>query len=689
MKYHFNLALTLILCCSQAFSASAPRAKNRPNIVLITMDTLRADHLGCYGYAEIKTPALDALAGDGLLYQNAFAQVPLTWPSHTAIMTGTYPSHNGVQDFTGQPLAPSFRTLAEALASHGYATGAVVSSFVLHRSWGLARGFQFYDDAFSAADFEHRDIALVERSARQSVDHALSWLSKQSASRPFFLWLQLYDPHSPYHPPEPYATEYKSHPYDGEIAYADAQLGRLSAGLKASHRYASTLIVFVADHGESLGEHSENEHGFFIYTATTRVPLIIKLPGADRKAARLQPAEETIAIAPAILQIAAIHDPIEKQFDSKLLPLTERAASDTPAYSETFYPFSSFGWSPLRSLATSKYHYIDAPKPELYDLQNDPGEQHNLADQQLALRSEMQLSLQRRAARDSATAKNQGGAPALDPATVEKLRALGYVAYKSPVSAQALAAMLSDPKDKVWEFNSILEATDSFQAGHYQQGAELLQQVRAKDPQMYLIPFMLGEAALRQRDWNPAKSNFQQALQLNPTFDQAMTGLARAHFELGEKQDARHWLDEALKLNPQNFRAWYELGWMDASSNPAAAESELKKALVIQPNFGLTLRELGMLEYSQRRYAAAADHLSKAVQLGVREAPVFNALGICYRQTGRLKQAAESHRQALALDSSLAEAHVNLGFTYQLLGQHSEAQREYKAACQLNQKFCR
>src|SRR5437764_872316 len=281
------------------------------------------------------------------------------------------------------------------MASHGYATGAVVSSFVLDRSWGLARGFQFYDDAFSAADFEHRDIALVERSARQSVDHALSWLNKQSASRPFFLWLHLYDPHSPYHPPEPYATEYKSHPYDGEIAYADAQLGRLVAGLKASHRYASTLIVFVADHGESLGEHSEN----------------------------------------------------------------------------------------------------------------DPGEQHNLADQQLALRSEMQQSLQRRAARDSATAKNPGSAPALDPATVEKLRALGYVAYKSPVSAQALAAGLSDPKDKVWEFNSILEATDNFQAGHYQQGVELLQQVRAKDPQMYLIPFMLGEAALRERDWNPAKSN--------------------------------------------------------------------------------------------------------------------------------------------------------------------------------------
>ena len=183
MKYHFNLTLALILCCSQAFSASAPRGKNRPNIVLVTMDTLRADHLGCYGYTEIKTPALDALAGDGLLYQNAFAQVPLTWPSHTAIMTGTYPFHNGVQDFTGQPLAPSFRTLAEALASHGYATGAVVSSFVLDRSWGLARGFQFYDDAFSAADFEHRDIALVERSARQSHSGCRSPIAKTTPAR--------------------------------------------------------------------------------------------------------------------------------------------------------------------------------------------------------------------------------------------------------------------------------------------------------------------------------------------------------------------------------------------------------------------------------------------------------------------------------------------------------------------------
>src|SRR5207248_4054335 len=334
-------------------------------------------------------------------------------------------------------------------------------------------------------------------------------------------------------------------------------------------------------------------------------------------------------------------------------------------------------------------HYIDAPKPELYDLQNDPGEQHNLANEQLALRSEMQQSLQRRAARDSAAAKNQGSAPALDLATVEKLRALGYVAYKSPVSAQALAAGLSDPKDKVWEFNSILEATDNFQAGHYQQGVELLQQVRAKDPQMYLIPFMLGEAALRQNDWSTARSNLRQALQLNPGFDQAMTGLARAHFQLGEKEDARHWLEEALKQNPQNFRAWYQLGWMDAATDPVAAESELKKALAIQPNFGLTLRELGMLEYSQKRYAAAAEHLSKAVQLGVREAPVFNALGICYRQTGHLRQAAESYRQALALDSSMAEVHINLGFTYQLLGQQAEAQREYKAACQLNQKFCR
>src|SRR6266576_5389245 len=246
-------------------SAPSARSPSRPNVILITIDTLRADHVGCYGAQNVKTPTLDGLAHDGVLFERAISQVPLTWPSHAVILTGTYPFQNGVQDFTGHPLAPQFRSVTQAFKQAGYATGAVVSSFVLDRSWGLARGFDFYDDEFSEAAFQQNDLELVDRKAEQSVTRALHWLS-QTHQRPFFLWLHLYDPHSPYDPPEPYRTEYRDHPYDGEVASADHELGRLIDWLKKRGAYNRSLIVFVSDHGESLGEHGEREHGFFVYS---------------------------------------------------------------------------------------------------------------------------------------------------------------------------------------------------------------------------------------------------------------------------------------------------------------------------------------------------------------------------------------------------------------------------------------
>jgi len=699
MKLFFSLVLLAFAAVSPAFSqghsAGTPKTR-RPNVLLITVDTLRADHVGCYGYKRIQTPALDSLAADGILYEDAFAQVPLTWPSHTAIMTGTYPFRNGVQDFTGQPLRPEFRTIAQALAANGYATGAVVSSFVLDRSWGLNRGFQFYDDAFAAPQFEQRDLGLVQRSAGESVDHALAWLKKTSAgSRPFFLWLHLYDPHSPYHPPEPYLSQYNGRPYDGEIAYADSQLARMFAWLRANHLYERTLIIFVSDHGESLGEHGENEHGFFVYAATTRVPLILKLPGEKpmSSGSREPAVQETIDIAPSILALTGVSDSITKQLQGKKLsglPGTS-GGNERTAYSETFYPFSSFGWSPLRSLVTRKYQYIEAPQPELYDLAADPQEKNNLmAGPQLpALAEEMKRALDQVIARNGVSSSQSGENGGMNPETAEKLRALGYVAYRSPVSSEALAAGLSDPKSKVAEFNAILQAEDAFHAGQFEQGVALLKQVDTTDPNMYLIPFMLGEAALRSQQWKEAQTELQRALQLNPRFDQAMTALARAEFQLGNRNEARRWLRESLKQNPQNYRAWYELGVIEEASDPAGGASNYEKALAIQPSFGPGRRDLGMLQYSQQQYEAAAKNLSQAAALGVRDARVFNALGICYRQLGQLGKAAESYRQAIALDSNLAEAHLNLALAYQLLHQESAAQAEYQAACALNMKYCR
>src|SRR6266576_2869196 len=347
--------------------APAARSQSRPNVILITIDTLRADHVGCYGSQTVKTPTLDGLAHDGVLFERAISQVPLTWPSHAVILTGTYPFQNGVQDFTGQPLARQFRSVAQAFKQHGYATGAVVSAFVLDRSWGLARGFDFYDDAFAPEQFNNRDLGLVERRAGESVTRALSWLQK-NPHRPFFFWLHLYDPHSPYHPPQPYRTQYRNNLYDGEIAYTDHELGRLISWLKHSQLYDRSLIVTLSDHGESLGEHGEHEHGFFVYNSTVRIPLIVKPPaGSGFRLGRVARPVETIDIAPTLLQWAGIKDVIGKQFQSHGF-LTSEPENDQTAYSETFYPFSSFGWSPLHALETSRYHYIDAPIPELYDV---------------------------------------------------------------------------------------------------------------------------------------------------------------------------------------------------------------------------------------------------------------------------------------------------------------------------------
>ncbi|HEX4486347.1 MAG TPA: sulfatase-like hydrolase/transferase [Terriglobales bacterium] len=678
MRAIFHIVAGLLLSFTQAWAAAA---KPQPNVILITIDTVRADHLGCYGYKEIKTPTIDSLARDGVLFERAISQVPLTWPSHAAILTGTYPFQNGVQDFTGQPLAPQIRSIAQAFKQRGYATGAVVSAFVLDRSWGLARGFDFYDDAFSAQTFAKKDIGLVDRRAGESVGHALQWLQK-TPRRPFFLWLHLYDPHNPYDPPEPYGSQYKGHLYDGEIAYADHELGRLIAWLKRTQLYDRTAIAFLSDHGESLGEHGEAEHGFFIYNSTVHIPLIVKLPAGSGNPGRVSRPVETTSVAPTLLEIAGLKDAIEKQFASPSL-----FSKDEPdaAYSETFYPFSSFGWSPLRSLETSRYHYIEAPEPELYDLTTDAGEKNNLAKQQTATIAVLKEKLQLRSSTNVATAQDSTG---VNPEALEKLRALGYVAYRAPVSAEALKAGLPDPKDKLWEFNAILKAADLFKTGSYDDGETALAKVRESDPGMYIVSFMLGENALRRNDWEKAAAELQKCLDLNPNFDQAMAGLARALVNLDKPEEAKQWLDKALKYNPQNYRAWYERGFIESKTDKPAAIADMQKAVAIQPNFASLRRDLGMLEFQQQNYAEAAAHLSKAAELGIHDAPLYNFLGISYSRTKDFKKAAASYKEALKIDPTLAEAHLNLGFAYKQSNDPLNSKKEYAEACRLEAKFC-
>lgn len=687
MREHIPFLVWCVLTAAavaQTPPTAAPPAR-KPNVILITVDTLRADHLGVYGRSPSFTPAMDSLARDSAVFDHAVAQVPLTLASHAAILTGTYPFFNRVQDFTGEPMRAEVETVAQAFHRNGYATAAVVSAFVLDRSWGLDRGFDAYFDSFAAKSFAEKNLGLVDRKAGESVDLALAWLRKRPANKPFFLWLHLYDPHSPYEPPEPFHDRFRGDLYSGEIAYTDSQLGRFFQTLKTLRLYDGAAIVLLSDHGESLGEHGEKEHGYFLYPSTTHVPLMVK-PPKKSLSRRVEAAAQTMAVAPTLLALAGVKDRIEKQFQtSELLSLSDHP--DATAYSETMYPFSSFGWSPLRSLQSSELQFIDAPKAELYRAGEDPLQTRNLAGAQPAVAEVMRQKIKELTGKFAApeAGSSNGG---ISPEAAEKLRALGYVAYKSPVSAEALSRGLPDPKDKLAEFNAILAAADAFQAGDIGRGRNLLAEVRESDAEMYLVPFMLGEAALKRSEWRSAADELERCLKLNPGFDQAMTGLARAYQQLGRLDDARGQLRRALEANPQNYRAWYQSGLLEWQADPAAARKALESAVRIQPNFAAGQRDLGYLLYQQKDFAGAFPHLAEAVRQGVEDRETLNAAGIAANQAGEPAKALNFYRQAVKLYPDFPEAHLNMGLALQRLGREKEAATEYALACKLATKYC-
>lgn len=685
------LWVATILCASWAFSQSsrvtARKAPSKADILLITIDTVRADHVGVYGFNHAETPTIDGLAHAGVLFENAYSQVPLTLASHTSLLTGTYPFHNGVQDFTGNPLAPNIRTVAQALQAQGYDTAAVVSSYVLDRSWGLNRGFNLYYDVFKGSSFLENDPGLVERKAGGSVDEALKWV-RRPRSKPFFLWLHLYDPHSGYEPPEPFRTRFASSPYDGEIAYADHELGRMIAYLKQRGLYDRTLIILASDHGESLGEHGEKEHGFFVYHSTLHVPLIIKPPlSSGFRAHRVSDPVPIMGIAPTILAALKLHDPIEQQFETDSLLATAPRSDPAPVYSESFYSFSSFGWSPVRTVNNRSYQFIEAPKPELYDLRNDPEEKRNLINEQPAVRSVLDQQLKSLVTRYAPHDSPAGGGQ-LDPEAIEKLRALGYMAYRSPVSAEALAAGLSDPKDKIADFNTLLDGIDAGKLGDLELERKLLTEVQAINPGMYLVPFLLGEAELKASNWKAAQEALERSLKLNPNFDQAMTALARALHQQGNDEEALQWVEKAIQGNPKNLRAWYQKGWISVKTDPEGAIIAFQKALEIQPGFAMAHRDLGILLLQKAHYSEAATHLEQAAELGLDHPRLYNFLGIAYSRTGRYQDAVKVYMKALDKEPGFAEVHLNLSYAYEKLNRPKSAQLQYETACKLQADLC-
>ncbi len=683
-------------------------SSNSASVLLITIDTLRADHLGCYGYSRIETPNIDRLAAGGMRFENAYAQAPITLPSHAVILTGTYPMFNGVRDFTSPGLPTSIPTLAEILRRQGYRTAAFVSSFVLNSMWGLNRGFEVYDDNVGFTADGTKNPFQLERRGDETVDRLLDWLNRRDG-KPFFAWLHLYDPHSPYRPPEPYQSRYSSHLYDGEIGFDDEQIGRAIARLHALNLYESTLIILLGDHGESLGEHDESEHGFFIYNATLHVPLILKLPRAvgavhepplhtterpdqPTKGRALSEAVGTIDVAPTITQVCEIAPAEYSSFQGhSLLRSTNGSpqSREEAAYAESYYPRNSFGWHELRALVTPEFKYVDAPRAELYDLKQDPSERTNIISKNPAVAASLRerlADLERR----FQSRETSGAATPLDPETLAKLKSLGYIAYPARPAEVGSDPRRADPKDKIAALNRILRAADLTQLARYGEADQLLEFLEQAEPELYVVPFQRGENFLSWGKPQEAVAEFRKSLSRNPTFNQAALGLGRAHFLLGQDAEAAQALELALHFDPHNFLARLAVAkvyWRQ--SRLEKAEAELAQVVETHPEFAEGHADYGIILAKLGKYRQALAEIRRGIELGYRDAITYNYLGIAQAGVGDRPQAVRAYEQAIKLDPQYAAAYLNLALEYRKQGQLAKAQGYYQEVCKLSDELCR
>jgi arylsulfatase A-like enzyme/Flp pilus assembly protein TadD len=688
-----GIYLTAFLCLVLGYSrtGTAAESKSPPNVLLITVDTLRADHLGCYGYRQIKTPNIDALAQEGVRFEHAYSQVPLTLPSHVVILTGTYPMYNHVRDFTGIGLPSNVGIISEAFKRHGYATAAFVSAYVLDGSWGLRRGFDVYNDRFDPQQYETRNPGNIQRRGDKTVDQFLAWFEHRPP-KPFFAWIHLYDPHSPYDPPEPFHSEYAGHPYDGEIAFADAQVGRVFSALREARAFDRTLIAFLSDHGESLGEHGEDEHGFFVYTSTIHIPLIIKIPGDGRQQSKTVGAvAATVDLAPTLFRLAGFSDPLARQFQGRSLAsliLANGAGENREAYSETLYPFNSFGWSPLHALINRRYEYIEAPQPELYDLERDPAEKQNLFAQHKAAANALKAQLD--ALKNRFTARSEGpSGPPLSQETVEKLKSLGYLAYSAPAISAKDMANLPDPKTKIQVFRTTLRATIFAEEGKYEESDRLIRQIAKSEPHLYLFPYMLGENAMHEGRLKEAQEQFLASLKLNPDFLQSLRGLARAYHAEGQDGKAKPLLEVILHKNPHDFLAHYGLGLIASNAkNYTEAVQDYQATLREKPDYTPAYLGLGVALVESRKYAQALPALQRAAGQGPQEAVRLNYLGIATAHTGDTQRAIELYTQSLAIKPDYSAARLNLAITYRQMGNMDKARSEFKTLCNSSRSLC-
>jgi arylsulfatase A-like enzyme/Flp pilus assembly protein TadD len=638
--------------------------------------------VGAYGYRAAETPALDRLAREGIRFDHAESTVPLTLPSHAAILSGLTPPHHGLRN-NGAGRFPDDRpTLATRLSAAGYSTGAFVGSFVLDHRFGLARGFDVYDDEIER-DPNAAGSLEAERPASQVADRALAWLEKTAqgpGGRPFFGWVHFYDAHAPYAPPEPYASRHKEVPYDGEISFVDAQIARLLDFLDRRGLADSTVVAVTADHGEALGEHGELTHGLLLYEPTLRVPLILRGPGL--------PAGKTVATPVGLADLAptlagmlgksltgeagekAVHRLDGRDLSSAIK--NGREPAETELYAETEYP-RTFGWSGLSAVRLGRLKYVAAPRAELYDLSRDPGETSNLLAEGV-----------RRADLDTRIAKLEEGAVAAAPAvgrdeTAAKLASLGYISGGPAGSAPSRDDSRKDPKEMAPLFRKFEEANWSLQSGRLKEAAHQLEPLIAADPKNSVFRGLLAEVYRRQKDYPRAIALYRRAVADTPTDPDARYNLAVTMQEAGRPAEARQALEEAIRRDFSRPEAHNALGIaLAAEGNLLQALEQFDQAAQLDPrdaraanNRGNVLRQLGRVEEAEKAYR-------RAIELAPRYAEAWNGLGTLEVARGRPAAAIPDFERALAFAPQYHEVRLNRGIALETMGENRLAVAAYE-----------
>ncbi|HXH41414.1 MAG TPA: sulfatase-like hydrolase/transferase [Thermoanaerobaculia bacterium] len=609
------------------------RRAERPNVLVITIDTLRADHLGCYGFTLARTPAIDKLARESVRFTDAISSAPITMPSHSSIFTGLYPPAHGVRDNGAYALGEKAVTLADRLRDAGYTTHAFVSALVLNRRYNLNKGFETYDDDLWS-EAEPKLFMIRERLAPKTADHFLQWFGgwNRTRTKPFFAWVHFFDAHQPYHPSSADMALSVS-PYDAAIAGVDRQVGRIVETLRSNGLLDNTLLIVTADHGESLGEHGEQTHAIFVYDATVRVPLLIRYP-SFAPAVYSNPVR-SVDIMPTVLGILHLPGGATDGQDLGAAIRGKELAPKLPQYSESLLSEVGFGMAPLFALRDGGYKFIRAPRPELYDLRTDPHELHNLqpALPRVAAKLDAELTqLMNASMRHSVKA----AASPMTRETEESLQALGYLAPH----AERSAMQGMDPKDALPLHNKLEEARHLAQQRKWAASEAKLLEVVAVTPRNVSALNVLGLVGVKTGDADKAVKYYQQSLAVDPQQFRVLGVLGAIALTQGDLDHAQKEFQASLAVNPHFAEAMANLGFIEAlRGRGPAAEQWYRKGVAADPTFPRVYRRLGDLYYDRKDYVQAYANYKKVIQIAPTDVRAVLQAGNCARRLGHNDEA--------------------------------------------------